>query len=368
MAIKETSTIAKKVPQKSQWGTLQELHLSSRVLYMKFLRLTTNHNSKGIKMLSRMYGSAKGMLDAGMTTFRDVLDGQEPQSLKGIFAFTCLSYVMSKLLQKHGRMEGSRVLADTDQWRLAIKKDKDRLVYDQAVKILWPEIDFLKEHSKGKDANQTPPPTESPLGNMAPPDLTFNAPTRPLYVPSSMLAFGMTTASDFNFLERTRAADYPNIENSMQSVLQDPDSRLGSDNQSRDHGLHDHLMGLFQETSTHDNFMFADFLNFGNPPWEINIDLASEKLPPDITPMIHPPDRPSQMFPPNEPVATLDLKKPGNSSPLTAMSEVLPLSPKANQTPTVPPLLRSLIETVMFQVAVAFMKCMVLLSAFLLFQ
>jgi hypothetical protein len=225
----EPPTIAKKVPQKSQWATLQELRLSSRVHYMKFLRLTANHDSRGIKMLRRMYGSPKGMLDAGITTLGNVLDGQEPQSLKEIFAFTCLSYVMSKLLQKHGRMEGSQVLADTDRWRLAIKTEKDRLVYDQAVKILWLEIDFLKEHSKEKDASSTPPPPESHQGNMVPHDQTSNALNGPLYIPSSMLAC-MTPSSDFNFFERALAADCSNIGNDIQSALQGLDNRLDLDN------------------------------------------------------------------------------------------------------------------------------------------
>lgn len=358
--IDEPPTIAKKVPQKSQWATLQELRLSSKFHYMKFLRLTANHNSRGIKMLRRMYGSPKGMLGTGITTFRDVLEGQEPQSLKEIFAFTCLSYVMSKLLQKHGRMEGSQVLADTDRWRLAIKKEKDRLVYDEVVKILWPKINFLKEHSKEKDANSTPPPTEPHLGSMVPIGLTFNASTGPLYAASS----------DFNFLESARAADCSNVENDIQPALQDLDSHLDPDNQPNDYGLHDHVKGLLQETSTHDNFMFADFLNFCDPQLENNIDAASEKQPPDIAPTTHPPDRPPQIFPPNEPVSTLDPKKLGNFSPPVADSTVLDqtelLAPKADEVPTVPPLLGSLIETIMFQVAVEFMKCMCFPFRFLL--
>ncbi|KAH6695877.1 hypothetical protein BKA61DRAFT_252907 [Leptodontidium sp. MPI-SDFR-AT-0119] len=358
--IDKPPTIAKKVPQKSQWATLQELRLSSKFHYMKFLRLTANHNSRGIKMLRRMYGSPKGMLGTGITTFRDVLEGQKPQSLKEIFAFTCLSYVMSKLLQKHGRMEGSQVLADTDRWRLAIKKEKDRLVYDEVVKILWPEINFLKEHSKEKDANSAPPPTKTHPGSMVPIGLTFNASTGPLYAASSMLAYGTSTSSDFNFLERARAADCSNVENDIQSALQDLDSHLDPDNQPNDYGLHDHVKGLLQETSTHDNFMFADFLNFCDPQLENNINAAFEKQPPDIAPTTHPPNRPPQIFPPNQPVSTLDPKKLGNSSPPVADSTVLDqtelLAPKADEVPTVPPLLGSLIETIMFQVAVEFIK------------
>ena len=177
-------------------------------------------------MLRRVYGSSKGMLDTGLTTFRDVLDGQEPQSLKEVFAFTCLSYIMSNLLQKHGRMEGSPVLADTDRWRLAIKNEKDRLVYDEVVKILWPEIDFLKEHSKEKDIISTPPPTESYQVNMVSPGLSSNISARHLDVPSSMMAYDMTTSSKFNFLGRSWDAACSNTENNMQSEPQDAESCL----------------------------------------------------------------------------------------------------------------------------------------------
>jgi hypothetical protein len=107
----------KKLPRATQWASLRELRLPSRLQYMKFLGLTAKYESRGIKKLRRMYGSAIGMLDTGIMTFRDVLDGQEPNALKEVFAFTCLSYVMSKILQKHGRMEGSHVLADTGRWR-----------------------------------------------------------------------------------------------------------------------------------------------------------------------------------------------------------------------------------------------------------
>jgi hypothetical protein len=103
---------------------------------------------------------------------------------------------------------------------------------------------------------------------------------------------------------------------------------------------------------------------------ENNIDAASEKQPPDFAPTTHLPDRPPQIFPPNEPGSTLDPKKLGNSSPPVADSKVLDqielLAPKADEVPTVPPLLRSLIETIMFQVAVEFMKCMCFTFCFLL--
>ncbi|KAN0089565.1 hypothetical protein V8E51_019825 [Hyaloscypha variabilis] len=310
--------------------------------------------------LRRMYGSAKGMLSTGITTFGDVLDGQEPQSLMEIFAFTCLSYTMSKLLQKHGRMEGSQVLADIDQWRLAIKKEKHRLVYDQAVKILWPEINFFKENSNEKGTDSIPPPTEQHLGSMVPLGQTFNGSTGPLYVRMPMLAYG--SSSDLNFLEKARSAGCSTTENSMQSALQYPDSHLDPDNQLHNHGLHDHVMGLLQETSTHENIMFVDFLNFCDPQFENNIDadITSVKQPPDIAPATHPLDRPPQISPPSEPVSTLDPKKLGNSFPPLANSEVLDqtklLASKADEVPIVPPLLGGLIETIMFQVAVEFMQ------------
>jgi hypothetical protein len=346
-----------KVPHKSQWATLEELRLLSRDHYMEFLRLTTNHNSRGVKILRRMYGSPKGMLDAGITTFGDVLDGQKPQSLKEIFAFTCLSYVMSKLLQKHGRIEGSQVLAGIGRWRLAIRKEKDRLVYDQVIKILWPKVDLFEEHTKEREANLTRHLTESQLGNMAPLGLALNASSKNLYVPSSMLEYSVTASSDFNFLETARAADFSNLENHMQFTLQNPDSRLDPDHQPGDDGFCHHIMVLLQQTSTDENFMFADFLN-SDP--QLEIDLTSEKQPSDMTQTTHSSESPSQMFSPDEPVDTLNSKKLGNPSPpvTEVLAQIEPLPLKADEIPTVPPWLGSLIETIMFQVVVEFMKCM----------
>ena len=364
--LEEPSATMKKVPRKSQWETLQELRLSSRTHYMKFLRLTANYDSRGIKMLRRMYGSSKGMLDAGITTFGDVLDGNEPQTLKEIFAFTCLSYVISKLLQKHGRMEGSHVLADTDRWRLAIKKEKDRLIYDQAVKIVWPEIDFLKEHSKEKDVTSTPPTPVSDKGNGTSLSNVFTATTQRLYVPSSMLAYGMTTSLDFNFLERARAMDCSNTGQDICSGLQAPDHSLDPDIQPRDHGFHDHLVGLLHETSTHEKFKFADFLNIYDPPLENNTSPAFDDVPPDITLQTHPPVYPPQIFQANEPVGSVHPKELGNYSPPIAPSEALiqteSLQPEAIGVPIVESLLGCLIKTAMFQVVVEFVKCMYYLS------
>ena len=360
--LEEPSATTKKVPQKSQWETLQELRLSSRAHYMKFVRLTANYESRGIKMLRRMYGSSKGMLDAGMTTFGDVLDGNEPQTLKEIFAFTCLSYVISKLLQKHGRIESSHVLADTDRWRLAIKKEKDRLIYDQAVKIVWPEVDFLKEHSKEKDVTSTPLTPVSGKSNGTSLGNVFSATTQRLYVPSSMLAYGMTTSLDFDFLERARDMDCSNIGQDICSGLQAPGHSLDPEIQPRDHGFHDHLVGLLHETSTHENFMFADFLNIYDPPLENNLGPAFDEALPDITLKTHLPVCPPQIFQANEPVGRVNPKELGNYSPPIAPSDALvqtnSLQPEANGVPIVESLLGCLIKTAMFEVVVEFVKCM----------
>ena len=230
------------------------------------------------------------MLDTGITTFGDILDGQEPHSLKDVFAFTCPSYVMSKILQKHGRVEGSQVLADTGLWRLAIKKENDRFIYDEVVKIMWPEIEFLMTYSKTTDGSSTSTPPELDQCGMAATDLGINSEsTRSSYVPSSMLAYGMTTPSDCNFIERARAISCSYIEGDMQAVLDGQDNDPGPDNQDSHHGLQGHVIELLQETKTHEAFMFADFLSLHSLPWESNIDSAQTGQPPDVMSTAHPP-------------------------------------------------------------------------------
>lgn len=257
-------TLPRSLAQQSQWQTLQELCQSSKSHFEKFLQLTAGHDAGGIRKLRRSYGRAKGMMiDDGITTFRHVLDGREPQSLKDVFAFTCLSFVMSKLLQKNGRMEGVQVLADIDRWRMAIKRERDQHVYDEVVRIVWPEIEFLKQHvavrktalmfsteiqQKNISTDQPHRETEEVASN--------------LFSESSILDFGADIFSDSNEFE------FGESQNSM-------NKSIDTDFQSSDNGLQDHLLGLLYETSTHDDFKFGDFLNL-----ELTDSVAVETKPP----------------------------------------------------------------------------------------
>lgn len=126
--------------RQSQWVTLLEVRESSRSLYIKFTRSTFKHKSRSIQRLRGMYNSPKNLLDTGMTTWRDLIASQEPQSLREIFAFTCLSYLLTKLLHSKGRMKDFPVLSGALIWPLAVKKMDDRLLYDRAWKLLWPEV------------------------------------------------------------------------------------------------------------------------------------------------------------------------------------------------------------------------------------
>ncbi|KAH8595674.1 hypothetical protein B0O99DRAFT_152485 [Bisporella sp. PMI_857] len=198
---------------------------------------------------------------------------------------------------------------------------------------------------------------------------TCNGSAGHLYVPSSMLSYGMITPSDLNFLERTQAADCYDFKNSMQSALEDPGTCHGLDSQPDNYGLHDYIAGLLQETSTNDDFMFADFLNLNDPQLENNIDTTFEKHLPDITsttgpPEVvlttHPPDHGARILSSNDFIDSLNSNQLDNSSCLVADSELLfqtdSSPPIVDGVPTVPSLLECLIETIMFQVVVEFIK------------
>ena len=249
---------AKKLPSANQWSSLQELRISSNVLFKKFLRLTSQSSSQGIKKLRRLYHGKAGILDAGIMSFKQTLGGREPKTLKDVFAFTWLSYIVSKLLQKHGRAQDTNVLADIGRWRLAIKKERDRLIYDEAVKIMWPES--VTESSTpnggsgprnggggsglpGGDAFHF----ESNDANESKPDVPFD---------TSPLSDGVSFKDD----------PYPNPsgkDGSMAEIIHPLMQHHAETmaNEIESFGFQDGLVQLLEATNSNENLMFQDFLN-----------------------------------------------------------------------------------------------------------
>jgi len=363
----------KNLPQATQWASLRELCWSSRLQYIKFLCLTAKYESRGIKKLRKLYGSARGMLDTGIMTFRDVLDGQEPKSLKEVFAFTCLSYVMSKILQKHGRIAGSHVLADTGRWRWAMKKEKDRLTYDEVVKIIWPEIEFLATHSKATDDSSASTLPELRRDCMVATNLSFDSDSiGPVYVPLSMMAYGMAALPERDFIERARTISCSYFASNMQPALNGQNNDLGPVNQDSHYGLQDHVIEMLQETSSHDAFMFTDFLNLDSLPWGSNSSVHVKQSR-DTMSAAQPPGPSPQTCQPIGPIETINPKQlsasyaqPENDHMESLVNPIINPKPLVREEPLLsesvhssllPSFLKNLADTVMFQIVVEFAKC-----------
>jgi hypothetical protein len=160
----------------------------------------------------------------------------------------------------------------------------------------------------------------------------------------------------------------------MQSDLDGQDNDLGPVSQDTHHGLQGHVIELLQETSSHDAFMFADFLNLDSLLPDNNIESAHVKQPPDILSAVKPPDPPPQICQSIRPIETINPKQlctpyaqPENNhmesliNPITnpkPLAQEESLSSELVHSSSLPCSLEYLVDTVMFQIVVEFIKCM----------
>lgn len=127
------------VPSDQQWATLRSLRKASIYHYRQFLKLTRTSSMDEIKKLRKSYGTAKCLLDMGILSFRDLLHGKKPTTLKEVFAFASLSYVISKSLHAKGYIDESKILSGILVWRNAIADKAEQLALERIAQLLWPE-------------------------------------------------------------------------------------------------------------------------------------------------------------------------------------------------------------------------------------
>ncbi|KAF4953035.1 hypothetical protein FGADI_6305 [Fusarium gaditjirri] len=74
----------------------------------------------------------------GILTYRDVLHGVLPETLAEVFSFACLSFVISTLLCRKGRIRRDQILAGLHQWRDSIYDEDEKLTLDTLASAMWP--------------------------------------------------------------------------------------------------------------------------------------------------------------------------------------------------------------------------------------
>ncbi|KAF4458204.1 hypothetical protein FALBO_15063 [Fusarium albosuccineum] len=101
------------------WSGIRSLRQRIRDEYQRF-------NSLPLKLM-------------GILAYRDVLHGVLPETMAEIFAFASLSFVISTLLFRQGRIRNDQILAGLHHWRDCIFDGDDRRAFDALASAMWPQ-------------------------------------------------------------------------------------------------------------------------------------------------------------------------------------------------------------------------------------
>ncbi|RDL35397.1 Uncharacterized protein BP5553_07328 [Venustampulla echinocandica] len=251
---------SRQIPRKSQWATLRSLRKASMYHYNQFAKATADSTLPETRRLRKSYVTAKNMLEMGILTFRDVLHGQTPTTLMDIFAFASLSYVISKTLHANGHIEESDILSGILDWRAAIIDESERSAFDEIAKQLWPEAKEIMHFFPigGKDMNLE---TTGLRRDESETRLVQSS------IPREVLDAKSSRRSE----EHIASQEYPLLSPSTHEYT--PISQANTfpapcagELLYHTSGLQDHVRQLFQETKSHEEFLFSAFLNLPEDP------------------------------------------------------------------------------------------------------
>ncbi|RSL41593.1 hypothetical protein CEP53_012666 [Fusarium sp. AF-6] len=124
------------------WSSIRDIRDGMQCYWRHFVQVSQDLNIPIINELREMYEDAKGLREAGVFAFRHTLTGPAPNSLRQVFAFCRLSYVVSRLLQVRGRFEKTEILAGITLWLNALNTPEEREAFQNLAEKLWPEAHY----------------------------------------------------------------------------------------------------------------------------------------------------------------------------------------------------------------------------------
>ncbi|KAM6537945.1 hypothetical protein FALCPG4_003841 [Fusarium falciforme] len=124
------------------WSSVRDVRDGMQCHWRHFVQVSQNLNMPIINELREMYEDAKGLREAGVFAFRHTLTGPAPNSLRQVFAFCSLSYVVCRLLHARGRFEKTEILAGITLWLNALKTPEEREAFKNLAEKLWPEAHY----------------------------------------------------------------------------------------------------------------------------------------------------------------------------------------------------------------------------------
>jgi len=335
---------SRQIPRKSQWATLRSLRKASMYHYHQFAKVTADSTLPDIRKLRKSYVTAKDMLEMGILTFRAVLHGQIPTNLVEIFAFASLSYVISKTLHAKGHLDESDILSGLLDWRAAITDERERFAFDEIAKRLWPEAKEIMHFIPMERKEMSPETAGLRRGESE----TRCAPSS---IPQGAMDSGTSRPTEESFTSREDPPLSPPCVHECASILQENAFPIPclSEVENEPGGLQDHVRQLLQETKSHDDCMFSDFLDFDSILQEGFMDPSFyPTTPPDINPEVL--NRSSLQT-----GCSIDTQSALSESPSSPRlhseepSPVEPMDPTASDSP-----LHCLIDTPLFQVVFRF--------------
>lgn len=138
-ATAEASSSDPEEPLAREWAAIRTLREETEFHHKRFRALTKDSNDPILAELCSVYQDAKAVRTRGVETFRRILEGSIPFTLSKVFPFASLSYAISKLLVKCGRLEQGDVLSGLQLWRNAISDADEREAFGRLAIDLWPE-------------------------------------------------------------------------------------------------------------------------------------------------------------------------------------------------------------------------------------
>ncbi|KAJ4318729.1 hypothetical protein N0V84_006722 [Fusarium piperis] len=124
------------------WSSVRHVRDGMQCHWRHFVQVSQDLKMPIIDDLREMYEDARGLREAGVFAFRHTLTGPAPNSLREVFAFCSLSYVVCRLLHARGRFEKTEILAGITLWLNALENPKEREAFKNLAERLWPEAHY----------------------------------------------------------------------------------------------------------------------------------------------------------------------------------------------------------------------------------
>jgi len=158
-------------PDEKQWANLRRLRAASFRFHSRLLMITGKEGLRKFRFkhdylmpeFRQQTIRSSDFLVTGIITFRRVLRGLVPETLKEVLSFVSLAYVMAKELQSNGIMHNPiEFFRGLPSWKQAINGYAEQDIFQELAICLWPEC-YSVFNQEANDVTTTTAPSFAPL-------------------------------------------------------------------------------------------------------------------------------------------------------------------------------------------------------------